>query len=369
MNGWQTASRAVAAHGLVGARLPMPKSPLEPTAWEHLLTTTRGQRITGHLMRAIQDGAFPATPEQAGEVERAHRASMATALALEATLVRTARLLEETGIDYRVLKGTGVAHLDYPDPALRSFGDVDLLIPSSQFDGAVAALLAAGHQRKFPEPRPAFDRRYGKGSCLVSHGGEEIDRHRTLAMGPYGLQIVLDDLWRRSSTFELGGRRFSALGPEERFLHACFHAVLGDNPIRLASLRDVAQMHLARPLDVEVTLELSASWRADAVVARAVSISGDRLGLESDAPLVQWARGFTPSKRDRHFLTLYDDATANYAAKSFAAVRAIPGIRDKATFVFTLALPARRYLDQRQERVLRRWVRGFRQVMRSRHKR
>lgn len=369
MSSWPAVAQAVAAHGLEGTALSLPESPVEPQAWARLMAVAQYERITGLLVNAILAGALRVTSAQAEEAKVAHRASMATALALEATLVETAALLGEGGIDIRVLKGSAVAHLDYPDPALRSFGDVDLLVGSSQFDDAVAALVAAGHQRRFPEPRPGFDRRFGKGSCLVNRRGYEIDLHRTLAMGPYGLGVDLDDLWRRSSTFELAGLRLAALGPEERFLHACFHAILGDNPLRLASLRDVAQMHLARPLDVDLALRLSSSWGADAVVARAVRTAGDALGVEADGPLSRWAAEFSPGRRDRRFLSVYTDVTANYAAKSFAAVQAIPRLRDKAAFVFALTLPKRRYLEQRQERQVRRWRRGLSQVLRGRRSR
>lgn len=363
---WAPPAPAVAAHGLGRTRLAFPERALAAPAWARLLATVKHQRITGLLVKAILDGALPATPEQAGEAASAHRAAMVTALALEAALVRTVAVLEEAGIDHRVLKGSAVAHLDHPDPALRSFGDVDLLVRSSQYDDAVAVLVSIGHQRKFPEPRSGFDRRFGKGSCLVSPDGHEIDLHRTLAMGPYGIRIDLDDLWRRSSTFELAGRKYAALGPEERFLHACFHAVLGDNPLRLPSLRDVAQMHLGRPLDAHLIHRLSSSWKADAVVARAVLLAADHLGLETEAPLDDWARGYSFSRQDRRSLALYTGTAQTYAAKSFAAVRAIAGIRNKAAFVFTLALPDRGYLDQRRERPTRRWARGLAQVLRAR---
>jgi putative nucleotidyltransferase-like protein len=366
MGPWPALGRAVAAHGLEGATRTLPDVPAEPPVWAHLMETVRHERITGLLMSAILDGALPATAEQTEEAVLAHRASMVTALALEASLVTTAALLDEASIDYRVLKGTGVAHLDYPDPALRSFGDIDLLVRSSQFDDAVEALVAVGHRRKFPEPRPGFDRRFGKGSCLVSPGGHEIDLHRTLAMGPYGMQIDLDDLWRRASTFDVAGRPFRALGPEERFLHACFHATLGDKTSRLASLRDVAQMQRSRPLDLHLTHHLSSSWGADAVVARAVRTAGDVLGLEADGPLARWAIGYSPGRRDRRSLAVYTGATTTYAAKSFAAVRAIPRLRDKAAFVFTLVLPDRRFLEQRHESPTRRLRRGLLQVLRAR---
>jgi hypothetical protein len=363
---WPRLGRVVASYGLPGASSRIAESPAGPAEWGRLMAVVKHERITGLLVRSILDGALPATPEQAEEAEIAHRASMATALALEALLVGTAAMLDEAGIDHRVLKGTGVAHLDYPDPALRSFGDVDLLVRSSQFDDAVEALRDTGHRRKFPEPRPGFDRRFGKGSCLVSPSGYEIDLHRSLAMGPYGMRIRLDELWCRSSTFELAGRRFHALGPEERFIHACFHAALGDKAPRLASLRDVAQMHLARPLDLDLTHRMVSAWGADAVVACAVRMARDVFGLDTKNPLDHWAVEFQPGRRDRSFLAVYTGADPTYAAKSFAAVRALPGLRDKAAFVFALALPQRSYVEQRHRGRLQRWLRGVSQVRRTR---
>ena len=56
-----------------------------------------------------------------------------------------------------------------------------------------------------------------------------------------------------------------ALAREERFLHSCFHAALGDNPPRLLALRDVAQVLLDGRLDLHLVRALAASWQADAV--------------------------------------------------------------------------------------------------------
>ena len=360
---------AVAAHGLPGAKSSWPDRAVEPSVWASLLSLARHQRITGLLASAIVDGALPATDAQKEEAQLTHRASMVTVLNLEACLVRVSDLLGRAGIDHRVLKGPAVAHLDFPDPALRSFGDIDLLVRSSQFEDTVAELAAAGHQRKYPEPRPGFDRRFGKGSCLVGPDGHEIDLHRTFTMGPYGVRVDLDDLWSRSSGFDLAGRRLQALGPEERFLHGCFHAALGDNPPRLVSLRDVAQMHLTRPLDAELVRTLSRSWRADAVVSRAVQLATEGLGLQEEGPLTDWAMTFTPSDQDRRFLAAYSATGQSYAAKSFAAIRAVPGIRNKVAFVFSLVLPTRAYLEERREQPSHRWRRGLEEVRRVRRPR
>ena len=82
----------------------------------------------------------------------------------------------------------------YADPALRSFGDVDILVGGADFDAAVGALAALGFRRRFVEPRPGFDARFSKGACLERADGLEIDLHRTLAPGPFGMLLGLTDL-------------------------------------------------------------------------------------------------------------------------------------------------------------------------------
>lgn len=369
MSMWPDPCAAVAAHGLPGAALAWPVTPLENRRWAHVLSTVTHERITGLLAAAITDGVFPVTPEQAAAADRAHRASMATAVLLERRLVRTAERFDAAGIEFRVLKGTAVAHLDFPDPALRSFGDNDLLVRSEQFDAAVAVLVAAGHHRKFPEARPGFDRRFSKGSCLVGPDGYELDLHRTLAMGPFGVRIRLDDLWSATSAFTVGGRPFAALAPEVRFVHACVHAVLGDNVVRLATLRDVAQLQEGRHYDAHRVRQVSAGWEADVVVAAAVVLATSVLGLEPSEPLGKWARAYQPTDRDRRELALYGTPEQTYAAKSFGAIRAIPRARDKLAFILGLAFPARTYRRGRREGPLRRWRRGAGQVARTIRKR
>ena len=95
MSLWPALGPAVAAHGLEGATLALPEVPVEPPVWAQLIAVAKHERIAGLLMRAILDGALPTTAEQTEEAGVAHRAAMVTALALEATLVETAALLEE----------------------------------------------------------------------------------------------------------------------------------------------------------------------------------------------------------------------------------------------------------------------------------
>jgi len=332
----RAAARAIAAYGLAGTTTELPRGPMADDEWLALLGAARAQRMSGHLAHAIEENALAVTAVQLEQAGDSHLREMSLALLLERTLLEVVDLFETLEIPYRVLKGSAVAHLDYADPSLRSFGDIDLLVPSSQFDSAVEALSAAGHRRRFPEPRPGFDRRFGKGTSFSDAEDTEIDLHRTFVLGPYGLSIDL----------------------------ACYHAVLGNAPPRLVPLRDVAELLLAGNVDVDEIRRLAAAWRADAVVALAVQSAWDAFALADATALSFWAYRYEPEPWERRALSVYQRPDKGYAARSLAAVRAIRGTSNKLAFVRALTFPKRDYLEGRHGSFTQRWRRGLRDLKR-----
>lgn len=265
---------------------------------------------------------------------------MAGCIRLEALMLDVLGQLDESGIYHRVLKGSAAAHLDYPDPSLRCFGDVDVLVPSDGFERSVQLLEQAGGARRYPEPRPGFDRRFTKGVAVVTAMNLEVDLHRTLALGPFGLLVELDDLWSSQETFELAGRSVSSLNRERRFLHACYHAALGDRRPRLVALRDVAQAMDpgSTPLDLDDVLGLASRWRGCIVVARAITLAEHTFEL-SPSPLTEWARLYRPSRRERLALATYVGSHSASAARSLASVLAVPGARAKGSYLRAVLMP------------------------------
>jgi Uncharacterised nucleotidyltransferase len=336
-----------------GGRLP--DEPLQQADWGDLLVRADTDHLTAPLWMAIDEGWLPVTAEQHDEARRAHLDALCGDLVRERALLDVAAVLARAGLDHRVLKGSAVAHLDYGDPALRSFGDVDLLVRSSEWEAAVSALRASGWRREFDEPRPGFDSRFTKGAVMHSDDcGVELDLHRTLSLGPFGLTVKLQDLWDGHARFEVGGATLHALAAEERFLHACLHSVLGDYPPRIAALRDVAQMGLVESLDLAGAATKAASWRAEAVVARAVGEAWRRFGLDPTLELAVWARTLSRPRAQMRTLKLYTQRERSYAAMCLAALRVVPGVTDKARYAAALAVPDRRFLSARHGGHLRR---------------
>jgi hypothetical protein len=290
---------------------------------------------------------------------------MSLVLMLEHALLEVVDLFEDNGVSYRVLKGSAVAHLDYADPSLRSFGDIDLLVPSGHFDVAAALLADSGHHRRFPEPRPGFDRQFGKGTSFIDRTFTEIDLHRTFVLGPYGLSLDLDELWSAPpATFSLAGRRVQALRAEHRFLNACYHAVLGNTPPRLVPLRDVAELMLAGKVDIDEVRRLAERWRAKAVVAAAVRSAWDTLALADATALSFWAYRYEPEPWEARALSVYQRPETGYAARSMASIRVIRGAGRKAAYLRALTFPRRDYVQGRHRGFAQRWWRGARDVTR-----
>lgn len=330
---------------------------VEQDSWDVVLLRLRQQRLLGLFLAAACDGAISLSDDQFEQARQECIAALCGDLVRERELIHIVGQLTQAGIDHRVLKGPAVAHLDYEDPALRSFVDVDLLVQAEQWDDAMRALQRSGWQRQFGEPRPGFDRRFVKAMAMTRPAGKtELDLHRTLVLGPFGLTVALRDLWSGFEPLRLtdDGLELRALRREVRFLHACFHAALGDLPARLVPLRDVAQIALSEALDLDCVIELTRSWRAEAVVARAALLAVQ--SLEIDDPRLHRLCELSPPARQIRALSSYIDPSRSYVRLTVAATGAIRNPVDKVRYVIALAAPRRDFVSSRYANRRTRWV-------------
>jgi Uncharacterised nucleotidyltransferase len=346
---------AVAAYGLAGTTRTLPAKPLPDEAWELFFHTALSERLIGLLAAAVEGEAMPVTGGQRDAVEDAHVQAMARTLVLERVMLDTVEILRVERIDVRLLKGSAFAHLDYPDPALRPCGDVDLLVRGGQFDVAVRRLEAAGLHRVQVEPRRGFASRFGKGVTLRSADGIEIDLHRTLAHGSYGFTVPLDEMWRSPSVLRLAATDVAVLSAEDRLLHAAYHLLLGAPPIRLLHLRDVAEMALYGGLDASAVRRRAALWRAEAVLSLALRETWSQLEIADVTALSRWAELYRPSESEKRQLAAYGRPGNPYSVQALKALSYVPGVGGKIAFAGSLVLPQREFLEARGlDR--RRWI-------------
>ena len=354
-------ARAVAAYGLPDHDGPFlggggPQTPLDASSWSQLIAIVQHQRLTGYLHAAVDAGVLAVTDEQRQQVDELHLGSCSTVLRLERILVDLATELEAAGIEFVVLKGSASAHLVHDDPAVRMFGDNDLLFRTEEFEPALQVLRKIGYHQQSVPPTSSFGRRFAKGVTLEGPTGDELDAHRNLVFGTFGFAIEVDELFDSSTEFELGGRKLQALGSETRLLHACYHAGLGDPVPRLSSVRDVAQMLMTGAQDAMRVRELASRWKSEAVVARACQLCEDHLGVAVEGPIAEGLMDYEPTRREQRAIDSYVGADRSFAAKVLASLPYVEGLGERTAFLRAILVPSSDFAESRGSRRGIRWL-------------
>lgn len=357
----------IAGFGLPG----FDPAPCEPVMdWNNLARRLRERRLTGIGLHAVDSGWLPADEDQRAELEARHRELMLWNLHIEQRLLAFDAAFRHAGIDYVVLKGPSLAHTVYDDPALRAFGDLDLLVRSRDWSRASSILGDFGFKRRHAEAQPGFTQSFGKAAVHTDERGLEVDLHRTLVVGPFGLSIEPEELFRRTDQFSLGDRRLPSLDDTFLFLHVCMHAALGFRIPTLVPLRDVFQVAAHADVDWDEMGRWTRRWRLQAVVKHAVELAASVLEAEAPAEATRLTAGMAPTAKERRWLAAYTTDTRERGGPARLTIAAIPGMRAKAAYVRALLFPGRAFLETRGEEpgwrsYLKRWSIPLRWLLRN----
>lgn len=363
--------RAISAHG-IGAGDPSAGAALDDDEFSDVFTDAARHRLVGLWLAANEAGAAGLTPRQRALLEQHQSLRMELCLHLDRLLLELHDVLDTAGLEHRFLKGVVHALRLYPDPALRPYGDVDLLVRGGDIDRALQVMGGLGIVRPKPELRPGFDRRFGKGVTMRApargrgtrrHG---VDVHRTFASGPYAMTIDADALFDATASVSIGGTDVPVLGSTDMFLHACFNAAVSDEQPTLISQRDVVNAVLDDALDWEAAIDRAASWSAAIVVARAVRDAWQAIGPAAEPPIVSWATHYRPSRRERRFADSYLGSDQRWAREALAAVPVVPGgVRGKGAYLNAVLFPTKEAVERRKRTQRQRVASGVRLLARQ----
>jgi hypothetical protein len=350
------AQRAVLSVGLVDDSGSDPAA-VQDDDWRSFITWVVARKLTGLGLAACQRDRLQLTEEQSTELLDGHRTAMVHALVLERLLLDLANAFDQTGIETVVLKGPAFAHTAYPDPSWRSYGDLDVLVATSDWARSCELLSELGYRRRFPEPRPGFSERFGRTAAHVNHEGYELDLHRTPAAGPFVFWLDPAELFEHTSSFTIGDVQLNRLTDTVSLLHACMHATFGFRPPLPVPLRDIAQIATASRVDWNLVQELARRWKLRAVVEYSLRTASETLGID---PLQRWdtSAAERPSRQERKALEAFTTERRDHGGSARAALGAIPGLRAKAAYARALLLPSRDFLASRlgsDASYLRRW--------------
>ena len=247
---------------------------------QRLIAAVDRQGIAPLIRRGVMQARLPLS----AEVDRALRlGSAAASLRLRHLVQPVLRLtlgaLHEAGLEPVVLKGAALAHLNYPDPALRTLSDIDVLLPTADLGRARAALIRAGFSVDESAVLPAGHQHLKP--LYLARGSLAVELHDRFFGDGGPFCINMPEIIGRARPATIAGVAARVLAPADALVYVCAHVAYGHSyrwfPLR--TLTDILALTTSEPaVDWELVLRSARQSRLSGAVYWPLRLSQAWLG-------------------------------------------------------------------------------------------
>jgi hypothetical protein len=198
--------------------------------WPALLAALGAHGLLSIAYRYFRHRQLPGElyPEFLARLTNHHRLTAVKMTVLYRHVATVIHELTRSGPDFLVLKGPAVAHRLYPDPLLRPFGDLDLMVRERDWRHAHDALRTLGFtaEEAWSGPTPKLTAACTHYEVKYRHPttGVRVEVHFDDLLNAGFASRDLDGYWARAQECSIDGQRVLALSPEDQLLHLCAHA-------------------------------------------------------------------------------------------------------------------------------------------------
>src|SRR5713226_887343 len=296
---------------------------LRSADWARLLLLAEDHGVAGHLTASLRDLEEPLVPPEIRQsLADRQRAQNFFTLRLTAELFRLMDRFTSEGISSLVVKGPVLAMQAYGDPAMRSYGDLDLLVRQRHIRRATELMSAAGYVAAVPLSAIDAGKIPGQYLFFKSDSKLIVELHTDRTLRYFPRRLPLEEFFARQIRVRLDAHEAPALSVEDELVLICVHGAKHFWE-RLMWIADVAAV---------VSRQTGIDWQRVADLARAVG--AERIlhtGLRLASDLLQ-AR--LPDKVQA--LVQADAVAARLAEQTCkwlpAAGYAPPGLFERAAF-------------------------------------
>src|SRR5712671_5876912 len=197
---------------------------LRSVDWARLLALAEDHGVTGHLtasLRGLEEDLIP--PEIRKALVDRQRAQIFLTLRLAAELFRILEQFTSKGIGALVVKGPVLAVRAYGDPAMRAYGDLDLLVRQRDIRRATELMLAAGYHAAVS--LATIDAGKIPGQYLFSRADSKllVELHNDFTLRYFPRRLPLETWFERQVHVRLDSREVPALSVEDELVLICVH--------------------------------------------------------------------------------------------------------------------------------------------------
>jgi hypothetical protein len=142
----------------------------------------------------------------------------------EHQLAEVLKVLTEASVPALVIKGAAVGAF-YPDPALRPYSDLDVLVPEMQLERAEEALQTLGYWCSQPKAW-WLQHDHHLPPIVSDRGWLRVEVHWRLDRGEAPGRLPAEDLWSRAIPWSVENEPALRLDQVDTALYLCRHAVV-----------------------------------------------------------------------------------------------------------------------------------------------
>lgn len=195
----------------------------QPLDWDYLLQAAAQHGVLPLLYWNLNAMGSETVPRAYWELLRLRcQTTAARNLLLTQELLALLARLEEQGISALPLKGPALAVSAYDHLALRTFGDLDVLVRERDVARARSVLITNGYH-PVPDQAYSWEAAFVRDGTLVDlHWG--ITPNDTRGWGA-SFAFDLEAVWERLGTVSLAGKSLPYLAPEDALLVRCQNSV------------------------------------------------------------------------------------------------------------------------------------------------
>jgi len=189
-----------------------------------LLELAAEHGVLGHLAARLGKMDEDSVPRETRKaLLDGQRAQNFVTLRMTAELFRILDQFASAGIDALVVKGPVLAIRAYGDPAMRSYGDLDLLVRRRDIRRATELMLAAGYHAAIPIA--AIDAGKIPGQYLFSRADSKllVELHNDFTLRYFPRRLPLETWFERRVSVPLDSREVAALSLEDELVLICVH--------------------------------------------------------------------------------------------------------------------------------------------------
>lgn len=267
-------------------------------------------------------------------LHRAYLRNAARNMRLYHELAQTLTLLREQNIPVIILKGAYLAEIVYGNIALRTMGDIDVLVPKTKLARSQQILLEAGY--------------------LDKNGRILVDMHWNIDLSSANLPIDINNIWKNAKPGILAGIEVYTLSAEDLLLHLCTHLAF-HHAYQGAGLRALCDlqatiMYYSDAIHWQYLIQKTQQWKIRNAVYLTLALAQEMLNVQIPDSVLKTLK---PVQMDPHIYSwskyhiLQGVADSPLISPFFWKIWISGSLREKCSAVYRLLFPPKEFMWQK----------------------